>query len=153
VTSTSSSPTPSQTDGRRSTAPSTSPAGRPAGREAAEIADRWFFETVVRVHRAGEDAPHTGLKPAGLDVGPVIPVAERAIEGESAHELADLLTKRLADEIRHRFHHLLHLTAEAGRGRREARAYVEAMLGLPVWSHSLYQAIGAPAHAGGHEHD
>jgi len=27
------------------------------------------------------------------------------------------------------------------------------MLGLQVWSHSLYQAIGAPAHAGGHEHD
>ncbi len=126
---------------------------RVAGEEAAEIADRWFFETVVRVHRAGEGAPYTGLKPAGLDVGPVIPVAERAIEGESPDELADLLAKRLADEVHHRFHHLLHLKAEAGRGLREARAYVEAMLGLQVWSHSLYQAIGAPAHAGGHEHD
>jgi hypothetical protein len=68
-----------------------------AGGEAAEVADRWFFETVVRVHRAGEGAPYTGLKPAGLDVGPVIPVAEHAIEGESADELADLLTKHLAD--------------------------------------------------------
>ncbi|MEV7061727.1 DUF6448 family protein [Streptomyces collinus] len=49
---------------------------RTFGREAQEVADRWFFETVVRVHRSGEGAPFTGLKPAGLDVGPVIPVAE-----------------------------------------------------------------------------
>ena len=34
--------------------------------EAREVADRLFFETVVRVHRAGEGAPYTGLKPAGL---------------------------------------------------------------------------------------
>lgn len=28
-------------------------------------ADRHFFETLVRVHRAGEGAAYTGLKPAG----------------------------------------------------------------------------------------
>jgi Family of unknown function (DUF6448) len=32
---------------------------------AREVADLYFFETVVRVHRAGEGAPYTGLKPAG----------------------------------------------------------------------------------------
>ena len=46
---------------------------RAMGAEARDVADRWFFETAVRVHRAGEGAPFTGLKPAGLDVGPVIP--------------------------------------------------------------------------------
>jgi Family of unknown function (DUF6448) len=49
-----------------------------------EVADRYFFETVVRVHRAAEGASFTGLKPAGLDVGPIIPVAERAIESDDA---------------------------------------------------------------------
>ena len=126
---------------------------RAGGGEAAELADLWFFETVVRIHRAGEGAPYTGLKPAGLDVGPVIPVAERAIEQESPDALADLLTGRLREEIRHRFHHMLHLKAEAGAGLHQARAYVEASLALQVWSHSLYQAIGAPAHAGHHEDD
>lgn len=48
--------------------------------EAHELADRWFVETVVRVHRAGEGAPNTGLMAAGLDVVPVSPAAERAIE-------------------------------------------------------------------------
>ncbi len=46
---------------------------------AREVADLCFFETAVRLHRAGEGAPYTGLKPAGLDVGPVIPVAEKAM--------------------------------------------------------------------------
>ena len=47
------------------------------------MADLYFFETVVRVHRAGEGAAYNGLKPAGLDEGPVIPIAEKAIETAS----------------------------------------------------------------------
>ncbi len=59
---------------------------RTLGGEARDVADRWFFETAVRVHRAGgEGAPFTGLKPAGgLDVGPVIPTAERAWKRETS---------------------------------------------------------------------
>mgnify|MGYP001767195518 CR=1 FL=1 len=126
---------------------------RAAGGPAAEVADLWFFETVVRLHRAGEGAPYTGLKPAGLDVGPVIPVAEAAIASGEPDGLVHLLTARLEAEIRSRFAHMRHLAAEAGRGLPEARRHTEAMLGLQVWAHGLYQAIGAPAHAGHHEHD
>ena len=43
------------------------------------VADRYFMETVVRLHRAGEAAPYTGLQPAGTDYGPAIPAAERAL--------------------------------------------------------------------------
>jgi hypothetical protein len=39
--------------------------------QAKALADRFFFETLVRVHRAGEGAPFTGLKPAGRDLGPL----------------------------------------------------------------------------------
>ena len=46
---------------------------RAQGPEAREVADRYFFETAVRIHRTGEGAAYTGLKPAGLDVGPVFP--------------------------------------------------------------------------------
>jgi hypothetical protein len=47
--------------------------------EAREVADRYFFETLVRIHRAGEGAPFTGLKPAGRDLGPAIPAADNAL--------------------------------------------------------------------------
>lgn len=56
---------------------------RKLGKEAKELADYWLFETAVRLHREGEGAAYTGLKPAGLDWGPVVPRAEKAIEKEN----------------------------------------------------------------------
>src|SRR5680860_765021 len=61
------------------------------GSEAKEVADRYFCETAVRVHRHGEGASFDGLKPAGLDVGPVIPLAEEAIESEDPEKLTEFL--------------------------------------------------------------
>jgi hypothetical protein len=46
---------------------------------AKEMADMYFFDTLVRVHRAGEGAPFTGLKSAGTDLGPATPAADKAI--------------------------------------------------------------------------
>ncbi len=117
---------------------------------AREVADLYFFETVVRVHRAGEGAPYTGLKPAGLDVGPVIPVAEKAIETGSPDELAKTLAAIVKTEVLNRFEHMQHLKHEAGKDVEHAREYVEAMLGLQVWAHQLYLAAKASAHEGSH---
>jgi hypothetical protein len=125
---------------------------REQGQTAKEVADRYFYETAVRVHRAGEGAPFTGLKPAGLDVGPVIPIAEKAIEAGSADELAGYLCDTVREEVERRFHHMLHLKEDAHRGVQQARAYVEAMLGLQVWSHSLYECVHADPHEGHHDH-
>lgn len=119
---------------------------------AREVADLYFFETAVRLHRAGEGAPYTGLKPAGLDVGPVIPVAEKAIETGSPDELIQLLTDTLRHEVQHRFEHIKHLQDYRTDDVAKAREYVEAMLGLEVYSHDLYQAMKATPHEGGHEH-
>jgi hypothetical protein len=129
-------------------------ASRALGRAAQDVADRWFFETVVRMHRAGEGATFTGLKPAGLDVGPVIPTAERALESGSADELVDLLCGAVHDEVVRRHAHAMELKEHAGEGVPAARAYVDAMLGLQVWAHKLHGQIAAPAHAlaGAHEH-
>jgi len=120
---------------------------------AREVADLYFFETVVRLHRAGEGAPYTGLKPAGLDVGPVIPVAEKAIETGSPDLLIRLLTDTLRHEVQHRFEHMKHLRDHKRDDVARAREYVEAMLGLEVYSHQLYLAMKADPHEGQHGHD
>jgi hypothetical protein len=64
---------------------------RKQGKEAMEVADYWLYETVVRLHREGEGAAYTGLKPAGLDWGPVVPRAEKAIEKGSPEEVIDFM--------------------------------------------------------------
>jgi hypothetical protein len=126
---------------------------RGLGDAARDVADRLFFETVVRVHRAGEGAPYTGLKPAGSDVGPAIPLAERAIATGSSDELADYLTGVLRDELKHRLEKLNTLAAAKDQSLSDARGYVEAMLGFQVYSHHLLVAMHAPAHGdAGHRH-
>jgi hypothetical protein len=124
---------------------------RTQGPEAKELADLYFLETTVRVHRAGEGAPYTGLKPAGLDVGPVIPIAEKAIELNSPELLAGALIEEVQAEVTRRFDAMLRAKHASGSVDAQ-RKYVEAMLGLQVWSHKLYGCIKAAAHEGGHEH-
>lgn len=128
---------------------------RAQGPEAGEVADRHFFETVVRIHRAGEGAPFTGLKPAGLGHGPVVPVAEKAIEEGSPEDLVMLLTATVDKQVRARFEHVVRLKEEAtGKGIKEMREYVEAMLGLEVYSHKLYEcALSGPHGEGTHDHE
>lgn len=119
----------------------------------ATVADRWFFENLVRIHRAGEGAPYAGLKPAGLSEGPVIPVAEKALETGSPDELIGVLNDIVAEQVKHRLDHAMQLKTHADTGVAAARQYVEAMLGLQVWSHKLYLAALASPHGGEHHHE
>jgi hypothetical protein len=119
---------------------------RSLGDAAREVADRLFLETVVRLHRAGEGASYDGLKPAGLDVGPVIPLAERAIEAGTAHVVAEFLTGVLHAELQQRMEHVRALASRKDASIGDARAYVNAMLGFQVYCHHLFQAMHADAH-------
>lgn len=108
--------------------------------KAKALADRYFFETLVRIHRAGEGAPYTGLKPAGRDLGPAIPAADKAIATSSGKELATLLTK----ELRRGLHsHLEALIAKKGFAPDDVdagRQYVEAYVPFIHYVERLYVA-------------
>jgi hypothetical protein len=113
---------------------------------AKELADQYFFETVVRIHRAGEGAAFTGLKPAGLSVGPVIPLAENAIETGSPDKLVQILSDTVGAEIKKRFDRVMQLKKRAGDTVEEKREYIEAVLGLQVYSHKLYTCATTELH-------
>lgn len=97
--------------------------------EAQALADRSFFETLVRVHRAGEGAPYTGLKPADRDLGPAIPAADKALETGSVGPLRDLLAEAVRRGLREHFEALRTLKTydpnDVAAGRRYVQAYVE----------------------------
>jgi hypothetical protein len=71
--------------------------------QAKELADMYFFETLVRIHRAGEGEPYTGLKPAGRDLEPAIPAADKAIESGKVEPLLKILTETVQTEVREKF--------------------------------------------------
>lgn len=122
-------------------------AARTGSAPTDELLELWFFETVVRVHRAGEGAPYTGVKPAGLPVGPVIPVAEAAIESGDPTALAELLTGAVHEVLEHRFAELAARRTHDPTDVPAARAFVKASLGIQLWSHHLHETIRADVHA------
>ena len=71
--------------------------------QAKELADRFFFETLVRLHRAGEGTSFTGLKPAGRDLGPAIPAADEAIRVGSVEPVRRLLIGVLDERLGEQF--------------------------------------------------
>jgi hypothetical protein len=81
---------------------------RKLGPEARKLADTYFFETLVRVHRAGEGAPYTGLKPAGQDLGPAIPAADRALEAGDLAPVRSLIHETLIHGLEARFDAAVH---------------------------------------------
>lgn len=122
---------------------------RGLGEEARELADRFFFETLVRVHRAGEGEPYTGLKPAGRDLGPAIPAADHALESGTPAELEALLIEAVRHGVRERFR-----AAEAARDFTPGdvtagRAYVAAYVPYLHYVEGLYEAASAPSHGDG----
>jgi hypothetical protein len=99
---------------------------RALGTEAKELADRYFFETVVRLHRQGEGEPYTGLRRAGSPVAPVIVAADRALEASSVDELARLLAETTERGLRERFARTIEARQHASESVEKGRAYVAA---------------------------
>lgn len=101
---------------------------RKLGSDAQKLADSYFFETVVRVHRTGEGAPYTGLKPAGRDLGPAIPAADRALASGDPEPLVKLLVEAVRAGVHERFQSVLavksHAPADVGAGREFVERYV-----------------------------
>jgi hypothetical protein len=123
-------------------------AARKQGKPAMEVADYWLYETVVRLHREGEGAPYTGLKPAGLDWGPVVPRAEKAIQNDDPKEVIEFINHTVQEELEKRFHRILAKKEFDVNDVVAAREYVQAELGFVLFSHSLYAVI-----TGRREHD
>jgi hypothetical protein len=121
---------------------------RVAGGETLELADMYFFETLVRVHRAGEGAPYTGLKPAGSPVDPAVLAADRALETGSPDELVKLLTGQAADGLRERFREASEARAHATHNLDAGRRFVAAYVMFTHYAEGIGKAAVA---AGGHE--
>ena len=119
---------------------------RKLGSEARELADRSFFETLVRVHRAGEGASYTGLKPAGRDLGPAIPAADKALEKDSSEALVKLLTTTIEPKVREHFQAALAKKKFASDDLSAGREFVKAYVEFIHCVEALYQQATKDAH-------
>lgn len=127
---------------------------RGRGPDAKTLADRYFMETAVRLHRAGEGAPYTGLQPAGTDFGPAIPAAEKALETGKTDELTALMAEEVTHGIADRFkdavaHRSATKEPAAASDVAAARERVSAELGFIGYVEGIYLATKGGTHAEG----
>jgi hypothetical protein len=128
---------------------------RKAGGEARELADMYFFETLVRVHRAGEGAGYTGLKPAGTTEPPV--AADRAIESGKLQPLGKLIGERMEKGLHAHYEAVMEKKKYGPNDVEAGRAYSSAYVEFVHYAERLYDAAEtmAPEHiskASGHTH-
>ncbi|MGE5618853.1 MAG: DUF6448 family protein [Sphingomonadaceae bacterium] len=130
---------------------------RRLGGEAQKLAERFFYETAVRLHRHGEGAAYTGLKTES-DFGPALTAADKALETGSLDETYALLDRAVKDGIAEKFHAVAEARELAAKEGSVAanREKVEAELLFQKYVLALFEAAegnavhgeGAPAEGG-----
>lgn len=108
-----------------------------------------FFEVLVRVHRAGEGASFTGLKPAG-EVEPIVAKADKALEQGSVDGLISMMTQHLTEGVRERFDRALERSKHKDESVEAGRKYVEAYVEYMHYMEGVHKAVMGQ---GGHQHE
>lgn len=116
--------------------------------EAQELADQYFLETLVRLHRAGEGAPYTGIKDE--PVAPIVALADGALASGSADAMIEKITGHVAHAIRGKFEKALEAKKHADESVEAGREYVEAYVAYMHFVEGVHAAVMA---TGGHAHE
>lgn len=127
---------------------------RKLGGEAKELAERYFFETVVRIHRAGEGVGFTGLKDDETEVSHGIEAADQALDKGSAEELVQYATSAVQQGLKEQFMHAMKRKKEmtvgdVAAGREFVKAYVRF---IHYAERVLESAKISDEHSGGGDH-
>ena len=112
--------------------------------QAKELADTYFFETLVRIHRAGEGAPYTGLKPAGRDLGPAIPSADQALKSGDVAPLTELLVEHVRTGLMDRYKQTIAGNDFQTQDIDAGREYVERYVTFIHYVEGIYEAATRP---------
>lgn len=125
------------------------------GDDAQKLADRYFLENLVRLHRAGEGEPFTGLKPEGVPIDAKVAAADKCIALGNISPLEGMVTPDELGELRELLSKALRLkdfdVDDVDAGRAYIAAYVDFFKFAEGEAHHHESAHGH-AHGEGHDH-
>lgn len=121
---------------------------RTQGQAAREVADTYFFETLVRLHRASEGESFTGLKPAG-QVPAVIAQADRCLSTGQVDDLARELAAQVEKAVRERYKAARGAAEHKDHSVQAGREFVAAYVRFIHLVEGLHQAATASSHGHG----
>jgi hypothetical protein len=120
---------------------------RGKGRDVAELADQYFLETLVRVHRAGEGAPYSGIKDEAVE--PIVALSDKALANGSADAMIGMIGNHMAEAIQAKFRHVLETQKNKDKSVEAGREFVEAYVTYMHYVEAVHAAI---ASSGSHQH-
>lgn len=94
--------------------------------DAKKVADRYFLENLVRIHRAGEGVAFTGIKPYGTPMDVKVAAADKAIEIGDLSPLEGLFTDEEMHDLEQKFEKAMALSDYDADDLKAAREWVEA---------------------------
>jgi hypothetical protein len=118
---------------------------RAKGPEAKDLADQFFFETLVRLHRTSEGAPYTGLKSGPME--PIETLADKALAEGKADSLTDRMAAHLKEGVKERFMKVIETKKNADKSVEAGREYVAAYV---TYLHYVLGVRSAIMAKGGH---
>lgn len=130
------------------------------GPEVKALADEYFLETTVRLHRVGEGASYTGIQD-DVELSPALEAAEKSLEEGKADEVLGVLDESLKHTVADRYQSVIDARAaeKAAPSVETARERAEAELMFEKYILGIETAINAPLHEeaadgaeGGHGH-
>ncbi len=125
-------------------------AARAGGEDARDVADQWFFETLVRVHRASEGEPFTGLKGVNYEPEAGIEMADHALETNSVADVEKALTAAMKSELQKRFAAAIEAKKHAGESVAAGRRFVHAYAEFIHYVEGVHRSAAAQAPAAEH---
>ena len=125
---------------------------RGLGPDAAEVADRLFLETLVRVHRMAEGVGFTGTQPAGTQVDPVVVAADEAIADGSDADLQHMVAPERRTELHQRFQAALAQKDFDVDDLEAARRFVAAYVSFFKYAEGEEHEHHEPAGHGSNQH-
>jgi len=95
--------------------------------EIYAIVEKHFLETLVRLHRASEGEPFTGLKPAG-SAEPIVKMSDKALEDHNIDDLLEKLDDHINSVVREKYEKVITLDKTKEETVEKGREYVAAYI-------------------------
>lgn len=117
------------------------------GDDAKALADQYFLETLIRIHRAGEGAPFTGIKDE--PVAPFVARVDATLDTGSPDDLIGRMSVHMGALVREKFAKVAEAKKDKDQNVEAGRKFVEAYVAYVHYLEGVHDAIMS---AGGHSH-
>jgi len=102
-------------------------------KEINDVLETSFLETLVRLHREGEGASYTGLKPAG-SMTKLVEMADNSLVKKDINEVTNIVTIHLNEVLQEKYTKAIELSKTKNNSVEDGRAYVVAYV---EYTHTL----------------